>query len=119
MLTAVKRRLHSEDHYYWITSYLATRGLHRATCRLIAASMLGLGLIPLVLMLSDLGPQGALSHGLALAVSACCVVMATVWLSGGWPSRTQSQLCVLIGSICIAISCLIEANPALEPEKLD
>jgi diguanylate cyclase (GGDEF)-like protein len=113
MLTAVKLKLHSEDHYYWITSYLAARGLQRATCRLIAASMLGLGVIPLLLMLSDLGPAGALSHGLALAVSVCCVAMASLWLRASWPSRVQSQLCVLLGSVCIAVACLIESTPAI------
>jgi diguanylate cyclase (GGDEF)-like protein len=112
MLTAVKSRLHSEDHYYWITSYLAARGLQRATCRLIAASMLGFGVIPPLLMLSDLGPAGPLSQGLALMVSACCVVMAGLWLRPRWPSRLQSQLCVLLGSVCMAVACLIEANPA-------
>jgi GGDEF domain-containing protein len=113
MLTAMKRRLHSEDHYYWITSYLAARGLQRATCRLIAASMLGLGVIPLLLLMSDLGPVGPLGHGLALAVSACCVFMAWLWLRPSWPTRVQSQLCVLIGAVCTAAGCLIEANPAL------
>jgi diguanylate cyclase (GGDEF)-like protein len=113
MLKTARRWLHSEDHYYWITSYLAARGLQRATCRLIAANMLGLGLMPLVLMLSDLGPTGTRNRWLAVAVSTCCVVMGSLWLRSGWPTRLQSQLCVVIGSICIALSCLIELNPGL------
>jgi diguanylate cyclase (GGDEF)-like protein len=39
--------------------------------------------------------------------------MATLWLRSGWPSRTQSQLCVLIGSICIAVACLVDEDPAI------
>ncbi|MBJ7337893.1 GGDEF domain-containing protein [Mycolicibacterium sp.] len=113
MLTAARRWLRSEDHYYWITSYLATRGLQRPTCRLTAANMLGLSAIPLVLMLSDLGPAGTRDQILAVAVSVCCVVMAMVWMQTGWPSRLQSQLCVAVGSACIAVGCLIQTDPAL------
>ncbi len=113
MLAAARRRLHSEDHYYWITSYLAVSGLRRATCRLTAANLLGLGVIPLILMLSDLGPTGALNRGLAIGVTVCCVVMASSWLRSGWPTRLQSQLCVGVGSICIAVACLINADPVI------
>jgi diguanylate cyclase (GGDEF)-like protein len=113
MLTAARRLLHTEDHYYWITSFLAARGLQRATCRLTAVNLLGMSTIPLILTLSDHGPKGVVDRWLAAAISVCCVVMATLWLRSGWPSRTQSQLCVLIGSICIAVACLIESDPAI------
>jgi diguanylate cyclase (GGDEF)-like protein len=113
MLKTAGRWLHSEDHYYWITSYLAARGLRRATCRLIAANLLGLSVVPLILMLSDLGPTGARNRWLAVAVSVCCVAMGSLWLRSGWPTRVQSRLCVVIGSLCITVSCLIEGNPGL------
>ena len=104
---------HTDDHYYWLTSHLAARGLQRATCRLIAANLLGLSAIPLVLMLSEMGPSGTRDRWLALAVSACCAVMAWVWLKPGWPTRLQSQACVVVGSICITVGCLIVAGPGL------
>ncbi|TPG35759.1 diguanylate cyclase domain-containing protein [Mycolicibacterium hodleri] len=113
MSVAARRWLHSEDRYYWITSYLATRGLQRATCRLIAANMLALSAIPLILMLSDLGPKGSRNRWLAVAVSVCCIAMASLWLKSSWPTRLQSRLCVGIGSILIAIACLIDANAAI------
>jgi diguanylate cyclase (GGDEF)-like protein len=113
MLNTARRWLHFADHYYWITSYLAARGLQRVTCRLIAANMLGLSVIPLILMLSDVGPTGTRNRWLAVAVSVCCTVMATLWMRSGWPTRVQSQLCVVIGSVCIAVACLIDANPGL------
>lgn len=113
MLTAARRLLHTDDHYYWITSFLAARGLQRATCRLTAVNLLGMSAIPLILTLSEHGPKGVVDRWLAAAISVCCVVMATLWLRSGWPSRTQSQLCVLIGSICIAVACLIENDPAI------
>ncbi|MCW2512730.1 MAG: hypothetical protein JWR11_1772 [Mycobacterium sp.] len=113
MLTAARRLLHTEDHYYWITSFLAARGLQRATCRLTAVTLLGMSAIPLILTLSDHGPKGVVDRWLAAAISVCCVVMATLWLRSGWPSRAQSQLCVLIGSICIAVACLVDEDPAI------
>lgn len=113
MPAAAKRRLHSEDHYYWITSFLAARGLQRTTCRLTAAYMLGLSAIPLVMMLSDLGPTGSLDRWLAVGVSLCSIAMASLWLRSSWPTRLQSQLCVGIGSILITVACLIEASAAV------
>lgn len=110
---AVRNWVRSDDHYYWLTSYLAARQLQRTTCRITAATMLGLSLIPLLLILSDRGPTGTVNRSLAVAVSACCLVMAAIWLRPGWPSRLQSQLCVAVGSICVAVACLIEAHPAL------
>jgi diguanylate cyclase (GGDEF)-like protein len=113
MLTAVKRRFQSEDHYYWITSYLAARGRQRVTCRFIAFSIVGLGVIPTVMMLGDLGPRGPLAQGLAVAVLTCCVAMASLWSRAKWPSRAQSQSSVLLGSACIAVACLIQQDPRL------
>jgi diguanylate cyclase (GGDEF)-like protein len=113
MLAAARRRLRSEDHYYWMTSFLAARGLQRTTCRLTAINMLGLSAIPLLLMFSDLGPTGAVQRWLGAAVSVCCIAMASLWWRASWPSRVQSQLCVVTGSLCIAVACLIEANPGI------
>lgn len=107
------RAAFSEDHYYWLTSYLAARGLQAMTCRLVAATMFGLSAIPLILMFSDAGPSGMVGRGLAVAVSICSAVMAIVWLRPAWPSRQVSMACVAGGSICIAIACLIESHPAL------
>jgi diguanylate cyclase (GGDEF)-like protein len=113
LLSAVRSWARSEDHYYWLTSFLAARGLQQSTCRLIAASMIGLSAMPLILMFSTLGPSGTTNRLLAAAVSICAMAMATVWLRHGWPTRFQSQTCVMAGSICIAVACLIEAHPVL------
>jgi diguanylate cyclase (GGDEF)-like protein len=112
-LSAARGWLSSEDHYYWLTSYLAARGFQLSIRRLVAANMLGFGAIPLILTLSPLGPSGTAAQLLAVAVSLCCVAMAAVWLRHGWPSRLQSQSCVMLGSICIAVACLIDAHPAV------
>jgi diguanylate cyclase (GGDEF)-like protein len=113
VVSAVRSWVRSEDHYYWLTSFLAARGLQQSTCRLIAASMIGLSVMPLILTFSSLGPSGTTNRVLAAAVSICSMAMATVWLRHGWPTRFQSQICVMVGSICIAVACLIEVHPVI------
>ena len=112
-LTTVRHWVRSEDHYYWLTSYLAARGLQRPTCRLVAARMLGIGIFPLILTLSAQGPMGVVDRSAAVAVSVCCIGMALAWTRNSWPSRTQSQACVMAGSVCIAIACLVQHHAAL------
>ncbi|TQR84160.1 GGDEF domain-containing protein [Mycobacterium hodleri] len=113
MLSAVLRRLHSEDRYYWITSMLAARGHQRATCRLTALNIFGCGVLPLLLMLGDHGPTGARDRSIAVAVFACCVALSTIWLRSSWPTRKLSQLSTLIVSVLVSVACLIERDPAI------
>ena len=37
--------------------------------------------------------------------------MASLWLRQRWPTAVQSRICVCLGSVCIAISCLIQTDP--------
>ena len=113
MLSAARRRLHSEDRYYWITSMLAARGHQRATCRLTALNIFGCGALPLLLMLGDHGPTGARDRSIAVAVFACCVALSTIWLRSSWPTRRLSQLSTLVVSVLVSVSCLIERDPAI------
>jgi len=113
VLSAVLRRLHSEDRYYWITSMLAARGHQRATCRLTALNIFGCGALPLLLMLGDHGPTGARDRSIAVAAFACCVALSTIWLRSSWPTRKLSQLSTLIVSILVSVACLIERDPAI------
>jgi diguanylate cyclase (GGDEF)-like protein len=113
LVSELRAWVRSTDHYYWLTSYLAARGLQKSTCRLTAASMLGLSIIPLILTFSPMGPSGNTDRWLAVGVFICCVAMAAIWLRPSWPTRLQSQLCVVVGNICIAIACVVESHPAL------
>jgi diguanylate cyclase (GGDEF)-like protein len=101
------------DHYYWITAYFAARDMQATLCRVVAASMFSLGVIPLLLMLSPVGPQGLLGRVLAVVVAVCCLVMGLLWLRHSWPTRTESQVCILVGTACILVSCSIVANPVV------
>ncbi|HET9564960.1 MAG TPA: GGDEF domain-containing protein [Mycobacterium sp.] len=98
------------DHYYWLTAFLAARGIQRTTCRVIALLMLGFSAIPLTLIWSPTGPQGTRNQILAVAVAVCCWGMAALWMRHRWPSVLESRFCVVLGSVCIAISCLIQTD---------
>jgi hypothetical protein len=101
------------DHYYWLTAYLAARDMQTRTCRLVATIILGLGAIPSTLMMSSVGPDGLQNRLLAGVITVCCVVMGALWLRHCWPTRTQSQLCVVVGTVCIAVASLIEDHPVI------
>jgi diguanylate cyclase (GGDEF)-like protein len=113
-MSALRRRwTRRDDHYYWLTAFLAARQAQTVTCRLNAAFIVTTGLIP---TLSLANPQGRHSGALALisvSITVCCLAMAALWLRSRWPSRLQSQLCVVVGSSCIAVACLIQAKPLL------
>ncbi len=98
------------DHYYWLTAFLAARGHQRQTCRLVAMVMVAMSAISLMLIWSPSGPQGVVSRTLAVVVAVGCWGMAALWLRARWPSAVESRLCVCVGSVCIAVSCLIQTN---------
>lgn len=113
-MSAARRRWPRHlDHYYWLTAYFAARDMQTRTCRLVAAMILGLGAIPSTLMASSVGPNGLRNQLLAGVVTVCCVMMSALWLRHCWPTRTQSQLCVVVGTGCIAVACLIETHPVI------
>jgi diguanylate cyclase (GGDEF)-like protein len=100
----------SLDHYYWLTAFLAARGLQQTTCRLVGLVIFALGAISLTLIWSPTGPQGATNQLLAVVVALCCWAMSALWLRNRWPTVIQSRICVCVGSVCIAISCLIQTD---------
>jgi GGDEF domain-containing protein len=110
-MTATRVWLTRPDHYYWFTALLAARGLRTTTSRIVASIIFGLGIIPVILIGSEAGPQTRVERVLAISVAACCLVMALNWLRRQWPTRFQSLLCVFAGTICIAVAALIVASP--------
>jgi diguanylate cyclase (GGDEF)-like protein len=99
------------DHYYWLTAFLAARGLQQTTSRLVALVIFGMSAISLTLIWSPTGPRGPVAQIMAAAVAVCCWGLAAMWLRGRWPTAVESRICVCAGSACIAISCLIQADP--------
>jgi diguanylate cyclase (GGDEF)-like protein len=98
------------DHYYWLTAFLAARGLQQTTCRLVALVIFGMSAISLTLIWSPTGPRGLVAQIMAGAVAVCCWGLAAIWLRGRWPTAVESRICVCAGSVCIAISCLIQSD---------
>jgi len=105
MPEAVQRWWQHPDHYYWMTAYLAAQGAQAAVCRTIAVATAGLGLIPLLMLLSPSGPQGPVNRSAAVAIAVCCFVWALLWLRPVWPSLRASAVFVVMSSICIAVVC--------------
>ncbi len=110
-MNGAQRWWHGLDHYYWLTAFLAARGLQKTTCRLVALVIFGLSTISIMLIWSPTGPHGLRNQVLSVVVAVCCWGMSALWLRGRWPSALQSRICVCLGSVCIAISCLIQADP--------
>ena len=94
-------------------THFRARGTQTRICRVIAVVMIGLGAIPLALIGSSVGPQGFRDRLVAVIIAACCLVMATFWLKPRWPSRAQSVLCVVIGTVCIAAASVITPSPVV------
>ncbi|CAN5386132.1 diguanylate cyclase [soil metagenome] len=113
MIMSQRRRLRQADHYYWLTALIAARGAQTMTTRVIALLIFGLGLIPVTLLGTFDGPSAARDRFLAAAITVCCVAMAALWLRSRWPTRAQSRLCVVAGTVCLAVACLMEADPVI------
>lgn len=102
---------HRVDHYYFLTAFLAARGMQAYACRAVAGVLCALGLISLALNWSSSGPRGTFGHLVASAVGLCCLAMAAVWLRPRWPTNVESQACVVVGAACIAAACLVQTDP--------
>lgn len=105
--------LRRADHYYWITALLSARSMQARACRLVAVCFVALGLAPVVLMSSLLGPHSLPSRIAAWAVFGCCLAMSVLWLRHHWPTRAQSLICAIGGSLAIGVSALIVSSPVI------
>ena len=77
----------------------------------MAVATLGFGLVPVVMIASPSGPQGVRNESIALGVGIVCLVMAVLWLRRSWPSKTRSAIFVILASLCIGVSCLVQTDP--------
>jgi len=106
-----RRWTRRDDHYYWLTGFLAERQAQTLPRLLNAAFIATTGLMPTLLLANPRGRYGGSLTLISVSITVCCLAMAGLWLRPRWPSRLQSQLCVAVGSICIAVACLIQPNP--------
>lgn len=112
-LGGIGAALWGADHFYWFTAILAARGMQTATCRLIALCIASLGILPLGLLASPAGPQTSAGETATVVIAVSCFALSMLWLRAHWPSRAQSLLCVLVASVAIGVSVLIQTNPVV------
>jgi diguanylate cyclase (GGDEF)-like protein len=98
------------DHYDWLSDYLAARGLQPFVRYLLVVILATLAAATLLMLGSPSGPHTLAQRGVAVAFVVCLTGMALVWLLG-WPTRVQSQVFSIAGTLGIAATCLIESDP--------
>jgi diguanylate cyclase (GGDEF)-like protein len=98
-----------------MVTYLDHRGI-LTPYRAVAAAIVGaLAVVPLVMVVSPMGPRGTPAKVASVAVSALIVGTAATWMvrRARRPSRVQSQLFSIISSGCVATMCLIQSQPLI------
>ena len=106
MPDGLQRWWHHPDHYYWMTAYLAAQGVQTATCRVVALTTTVMGLVPLAMLTSPVGPQDVLGRSASVFIAVGCLIMAGFWLRPTWPSRGASTAFVICSSLLISLTCL-------------
>lgn len=99
------------DHYEWLSNYLDSRGLRPFVRYLLAAIESSMAMATGLLIYSSTGADRQVEFTAALLVSVSLAVMATVWLLR-WPTRAQSTLFAVAGTIGIAVVAVIQDNPS-------
>ena len=100
-----------EDHYLWLTSLVSARHLDRAACRLIGATAFLSGIVPLLLIMVAAGPHDAVGVAVAAAIAVCTTIIGSVWVRRCWPTRTQSRVTALAGTVCVAAAVAVIPDP--------
>ncbi|MDO0974086.1 GGDEF domain-containing protein [Mycolicibacterium frederiksbergense] len=104
---------HGGDHYEWLTAFLAARDLQVATCRVVAWIIGSLGAVSVLVIVASTGSGQSYRPAIAGLLFVACAVMAFLWLRSDWPSRRQSQSCLILGTALISAVCLLEPDPVL------
>ncbi len=100
------------DQYHTFTARLSAGGLQTTTMRVVAVCILSLG-VPAALAAADGSRATTVPGGQwALAtIGVGCVALAAPWFGHRWPTRAQSAAVVLIGTLALAVGCLLPDDP--------
>lgn len=101
---------HQTDQFDWFSSYLRDRGLQRQWRLATVGFTVFLGLLPLVMLGSPLGPNSTVTAAVAVAAAMSAVGASTLWLFR-WPTRTQSVCFGLVCSASTAATSLALSSP--------
>ncbi|MDZ7882545.1 MAG: diguanylate cyclase [Mycobacterium sp.] len=96
-----------------MTAFLAARELQVATCRVVAWIIGSLGALSVLVIFASAGSGQPYRPAIAALLFAACAVMTVLWLRSDWPTRRQSQSCLILGTALISAVCLLEPNPVL------
>lgn len=101
------------ERYRWLVYYLEAHGVQTQVRLLMLPVLISGGLTPLLILGTSAAPQHP--FGRALSVAAGSVWLATVlfWVGPTWPSRRRSVIFSVTTTVCVAVSWLSGANPAV------
>jgi GGDEF domain-containing protein len=99
------------DQYHAFTARLAASGYQTTTMRVVAGCILALGLPAL---LAGVAPHTPPWPGFRVAygvIALMCIALAVPWLRYRWPTRRESAAVVIVGTLALALGCLVTIDP--------
>lgn len=99
------------DQYHAFTARLAAAGHQLTAMRVVRGCLLGLSLAPL---LAGFNPASTIGHGgqaLLAVILVVCLLLTVPWLRYRWPTRTESMVVVVVGTVLLAVGCSAAADP--------
>jgi diguanylate cyclase (GGDEF)-like protein len=105
-VSAVRRWWRQGDQFDWLTLYLNTRGIRLIWRAVIAAVIASMAVVPALVLAGPTLPRYPAAEFIAPVASGVGMAVALLWLIR-WPTRGQSVVYALTGSVCITASCLV------------
>lgn len=109
-MSAVGRWWRRSDYFDWLTLYMNTRGIRLIWRAAIAVVIASTAVMPVAALASPTLPHYPAALIVAPITSGFGALVALLWLIR-WPTRSQSLLAALGGSVCIAAACLVQGDP--------
>lgn len=79
--------------------------------RVVAGCILALSLPAALALLSPAATRWPAGRPVLAVAAASCVALAVPWLRHRWPTRTQSTVFVVVGTIALAFGCTVASDP--------
>ncbi|MDM4142345.1 MULTISPECIES: GGDEF domain-containing protein [Mycobacterium] len=98
------------DHYDWLSDYLAARRLQPFARSLLVVILTTLVAATMLMLSSPSGPQTSAQRAATVAIIVSFGGIALIYLLR-WPTRVQSQILSVAGTLSIAAACVIEKDP--------
>jgi len=109
-VNALRRWWRQGDQFDWLTLYLNTRGIRLIWRAVIAAVIASMAVVPAAVLAGPALPRYPAAEVVAPLASGVGMIVALLWLIR-WPTRGQSIVYALTGSVCITAACLVQRDP--------